>query len=137
MRQIMTLPVYSMPKPGICIYYTDKKFPFQKNLMEEHFNSNYMESSTYPKATFSGQSMTFQTGYNKRRQLPCEVSGNIIFRRYKKNNRTRVIEVRSGKPQQVQNLPCWWLIINKIPGWCKTKSPKEVAIEVSCMYEKK
>lgn len=32
-----------------------KGFQFEKALMEEHFNENYLESSKYPKATFSGQ----------------------------------------------------------------------------------
>lgn len=29
-------------------------FEFEKALMQEHFNENYMESSKYPKATFKG-----------------------------------------------------------------------------------
>ena len=29
-----------------------KAFQFEKALMQEHFNENYMESSKYPKATF-------------------------------------------------------------------------------------
>ena len=29
-------------------------FHFEKALMEEHFNENYMESGTYPKAKFTG-----------------------------------------------------------------------------------
>lgn len=32
-----------------------KGFLFEKALMQEHFNENYMESSTYPNATFKGQ----------------------------------------------------------------------------------
>ena len=32
-----------------------KAFQFEKALMQEHFNENYMESSKYPKATFKGQ----------------------------------------------------------------------------------
>ncbi len=32
-----------------------KSFEFEKPLMEEHFNENYVESNTYPKATFKGQ----------------------------------------------------------------------------------
>ncbi|MCC6840644.1 MAG: YceI family protein [Flavobacteriales bacterium] len=31
-----------------------KAFEFEKALMQEHFNENYMESATYPKATFKG-----------------------------------------------------------------------------------
>jgi len=32
-----------------------KGFLFEKALMEEHFNENYMESGTYPKAGFKGK----------------------------------------------------------------------------------
>lgn len=31
-----------------------KGFQFEKSLMQEHFNENYMESDKYPKATFMG-----------------------------------------------------------------------------------
>jgi len=30
-------------------------FKFEKSLMQEHFNENYMESATYPKAKFKGK----------------------------------------------------------------------------------
>jgi polyisoprenoid-binding protein YceI len=32
-----------------------KGFLFEKALMQEHFNENYLESSTFPKATFKGK----------------------------------------------------------------------------------
>lgn len=32
-----------------------KAFQFEKALMQEHFNENYMESTKFPKATFSGK----------------------------------------------------------------------------------
>ena len=32
-----------------------KAFQFEKALLQEHFNENYMESSKFPKATFKGQ----------------------------------------------------------------------------------
>ncbi len=32
-----------------------KGFQFEKALMQEHFNENYMESDAFPKATFKGQ----------------------------------------------------------------------------------
>ncbi|MBL4754635.1 MAG: YceI family protein, partial [Flavobacteriales bacterium] len=34
-----------------------KAFKFEKNLMEEHFNENYLESDKYPKASFNGYIM--------------------------------------------------------------------------------
>ncbi len=32
-----------------------KAFEFEKALMQEHFNENYMESNTFPKGTFKGK----------------------------------------------------------------------------------
>ncbi len=45
---------------------TMKSFHFEKALMEEHFNENYVESDQFPNATFSGKienitSIDFQT----------------------------------------------------------------------------
>jgi len=31
-----------------------KSFKFERRLMQDHFNENYMESDTYPKASFTG-----------------------------------------------------------------------------------
>lgn len=39
-----------------------KSFEFEKALMEEHFNENYVESKTYPKATFKGSIKDFNMG---------------------------------------------------------------------------
>ncbi|MEX2596210.1 MAG: YceI family protein [Salibacteraceae bacterium] len=36
-----------------------KSFEFEKALMEEHFNENYMESNEFPKATFKGTIQEF------------------------------------------------------------------------------
>ena len=36
-----------------------KAFEFEKALMQEHFNENYMESSEYPKAVFKGKFTDF------------------------------------------------------------------------------
>jgi hypothetical protein len=37
-----------------------KGFRFKVALMEEHFNENYMESDSYPKATFKGEIENFE-----------------------------------------------------------------------------
>jgi len=37
-----------------------KDFHFDKSLMEEHFNENYLESDKYPKATFQGNIENFE-----------------------------------------------------------------------------
>ena len=45
-----------------------KSFMFEKSLMQEHFNENYVESDKYPKATFKGTIQdynTYKTGTHK------------------------------------------------------------------------
>lgn len=37
-----------------------KGFRFEKALMEEHFNENYVESDKYPKATFKGKLLDYK-----------------------------------------------------------------------------
>jgi polyisoprenoid-binding protein YceI len=36
-----------------------KSFSFEKSLMQEHFNENYLESDKYPEATFNGKLSEF------------------------------------------------------------------------------
>lgn len=38
-----------------------KSFEFEKSLMQEHFNENYLESDKYPSATFRGKISNFDT----------------------------------------------------------------------------
>jgi len=48
------------PKTGeIASLAMMKGFRFKLALMEEHFNENYVESDTYPKATFKGNIVNF------------------------------------------------------------------------------
>lgn len=43
----------------VAIQLLMRSFMFEKALMQEHFNENYVESYKYPKATFTGQIMNF------------------------------------------------------------------------------
>lgn len=43
----------------IAIQLLMRSFMFEKALMQEHFNENYVESYKYPKATFSGEIKNF------------------------------------------------------------------------------
>jgi hypothetical protein len=46
--------VMDIQKSTLAFQVLIKSFHFRRALMEEHFNENYMESSRYPKATFTG-----------------------------------------------------------------------------------
>lgn len=46
--------VIDIEKKQIAISIPIRGFKFERSLMEEHFNENYLESEKYPKATFKG-----------------------------------------------------------------------------------
>lgn len=57
-----------------------KAFQFEKALMQEHFNENYMESDTYPKSTFKGQiANAGSIDWTKDGSYPVQVSGELTI----------------------------------------------------------
>lgn len=55
-------------------------FQFQKALMQQHFNENYIESSTYPKTKFKGQIKDFsKIDFNKPGTHKITVEGDMIM----------------------------------------------------------
>ncbi|MCE7991790.1 MAG: YceI family protein [Roseivirga sp.] len=48
------LCIVDLSKGQIAADMLIKAFEFEKKLMQEHFNENYMESGKYPKSTFKG-----------------------------------------------------------------------------------
>lgn len=57
-----------------------KGFKFEKSLMQQHFNENYMESSKFPKAIFKGQLVKpSATDLSKNGDYPVEVKGNMTM----------------------------------------------------------
>ncbi|MEP4535209.1 MAG: YceI family protein [Cyclobacteriaceae bacterium] len=49
------LAVLDLSNGKVAVSMLMKGFHFEKSLMEEHFNENYVESDKHPKASFSGQ----------------------------------------------------------------------------------
>lgn len=55
-------------------------FEFEKALMQEHFNENYMESSKYPKSTFKGNISNIQTvDFSKDGEYPLTLDGELTM----------------------------------------------------------
>jgi len=53
-------------------------FTFEKSLMQEHFNENYMESAKYPKAKFKGQVDNLSAvQFNRDGTYTANVSGQL------------------------------------------------------------
>ena len=53
------LSIVDATKGKMAISILMKSFLFEKALMQEHFNENYVESDKYPKATFKGDILNF------------------------------------------------------------------------------
>lgn len=53
------LGAIDLEKGTVAVSMVMKDFHFDKSLMEEHFNENYIESEKYPKASFKGKILDF------------------------------------------------------------------------------
>lgn len=57
-----------------------KGFEFEKALMMEHFNENYVETEKFPKATFVGQiANNSEINYSKDGTYPAKVKGKLTI----------------------------------------------------------
>ena len=57
-----------------------KSFYFEKALMQEHFNENYMESSAFPKASFKGSIINYEIlNLNKDGSYIVEFEGDLTI----------------------------------------------------------
>ncbi len=57
-----------------------KAFSFEKALMQEHFNENYVESDKYPKAVFKGNITNIkEVNLTKDGTYPVKVKGNMTL----------------------------------------------------------
>ena len=55
-------------------------FQFEKKLMQEHFNENYVESEKYPKSTFNGRiTNNSQVDYTSPGTYPVTVEGTLTI----------------------------------------------------------
>lgn len=76
-----------------------KSFRFEKALMEEHFNENYMESSKFPKADFKGKIINISSvNFNKDGDYPVKATGNFTLHGITKPiNVDGTISIKGGK----------------------------------------
>jgi uncharacterized protein YuzE len=69
-----------------------KSFNFEKALMEEHFNENYMESEKFPKAKFKGQVLNMSSiDLNADGAYIAEIEGDLAM-----HGVTRTIQLNSN-----------------------------------------
>ncbi|MCB0600448.1 MAG: YceI family protein [Saprospiraceae bacterium] len=114
-----------------------KAFQFEKALMQEHFNENYMESSTYPKASFKGKlEDPGNVKMNQDGTYQTNVSGELTIHGVTKNVTTpATFTVKDG---QVVGKATFTILIEdygvKIPAVVKDKIAREVKIDIESQY---
>jgi hypothetical protein len=76
-----------------------KSFEFEKALMQEHFNENYVESNKFPNASFKGKLINLsEVNFNKNGKYKAVVEGDLTIHGVTKKVKTQGnIEVKEGK----------------------------------------
>nr|WKN36588.1 YceI family protein [Tunicatimonas sp. TK19036] len=64
--------VFDASKGEVAFMIPISGFQFEKALMQEHFNENYLESDKYPNATFEGQFQDFDPDNSAEQEVTAE-----------------------------------------------------------------
>jgi polyisoprenoid-binding protein YceI len=83
-----------------------KSFEFEKALMQEHFNENYMESDKFPNATLSAKIKNIaEIDFAKDGTYPADVEGKLTIHGVTKDVTEKgTITVKAGKVNAVSNI---------------------------------
>ncbi len=116
-----------------------KGFHFKNSLMEEHFNENYIESETYPKATFKGKLLNFDASILTKNSLEVMIEGKLKLHGKEKEIRTPLsiqkindILILKGSFKVV---PADFDI--EIPSIVRNKIAKEIIVQLEFNLRKK
>ncbi|MBS1526811.1 MAG: YceI family protein [Bacteroidetes bacterium] len=114
-----------------------KSFKFENQLMEDHFNENYLESSKIPKAEFRGYVTNVSAiDFSKDGKYPVNVDGTLTIHGVsQKVSTVGIMEISGGRP----NISGVFKIKIKDYGitglYIGTKIAEEAEISVNCKYE--
>jgi hypothetical protein len=115
-----------------------KSFIFKQQLMQEHFNENYMESDKFPKATFKGTITNLSViDFTKDGEYPALVGGKLTIHGVTKDVKSAgTISITKGKPTLKSNFV---VVLSDysiaIPGAVKDKISKDAKINVVCALD--
>jgi hypothetical protein len=110
-----------------------KSFKFEKALMEEHFNENYMESEKFPKSTFKGKIVNLSdVTFSKPGVYKVTVTGDLTIHGVTKNiSEPGEIEITGSGVNARSKFVVTPEDYNiEIPSVVREKVAKEIAITV-------
>ena len=114
-----------------------KAFQFEKALMQEHFNENYMESEKFPKATFKGQIKNMSDiNLKADGSYTADISGTMTIHGVSKEITSKATIVVKGDNINAKSdfvvSPEDYDI--EIPGVVKEKIAKEIKVNVNADF---
>jgi hypothetical protein len=114
-----------------------KSFHFDRALMEEHFNENYMESDKFPKSSFKGKITNLSSvNFSKNGTYDVTVDGELTIRDATNKISTKgIIEVVTGSinaTSKFKIVPEDYKI--NIPGVVREKINKNLEVTVIMKY---
>ena len=115
-----------------------KGFSFERALMEEHFNENYLESSKFPKAEFRGSVVNNSSiNYEKDGSANVTVAGKLTIHGVTKDVETPgVLQIKNGKIVASAKFSVVLADYSvAIPTVVSDKVAKIAKIEVECSLE--
>ena len=117
-----------------------KSFHFEKALMEEHFNENYMESEKFPKATFKGNITDMsRVSFITDGVYTVPVSGDMTLHGVtKKITTTGNITVKGGKVSAVSKFLIRIADYNiTIPSVVKDNIAESIEVSINTSFDQK
>lgn len=112
-------------------------FHFRNNLMEHHFNEDYMETTKYPKADFKGFITNISSvDFTKNGKYNVTAQGSLTIHGVTKNITVPgVIEVTDGKVSATSTFSIHLKDYNVTGSYIGSKIAEQVRITVNCKYD--
>ena len=116
-----------------------KAFRFERALMEEHFNENYLESDKFPKAVFKGKLADLKAvNLSKDGAYPVKVSGEMTMHGVTKPvNAEGTLTIKGG--QVANGKSSFSLTLAdygvKVPSLVSDKVAKVVKVDINVNYQ--
>lgn len=132
--------IFDSKSGAIQFSVTVKSFHFEKALMEEHFNENYMESDDFPKATFKGEIENVgEIDFSKKGTYTTNISGSLTIHGVTKEITTKATfkvdgDEVFGESKIMVNPEDYGI---EIPGVVREKIAKELEVSLKMNFKLK
>lgn len=116
-----------------------KSFQFEKALMQEHFNENYVESDKFPNSTFKGKVTNIkEVDFTKNGKYEVTIEGDLTLKDVTKKIKEKgTLEISGDKVNGIATFNILLADYNiKIPSAVASNIAKSIRIDVDVKLEK-